>query len=62
MVSTTFQDHFLHLREAFTCFGAALLCLKPKKYECLEDRVPFLGNAVSTAGIEPDSVKTEKIT
>ena len=61
VASKTFQDHLMHLKKVFTCFRNAKLRLKPIRGELLRDRVPFLGHVVSTAGIEPDPVKTEKI-
>ena len=61
MASKTFQDHLLHLHEVFTRLRSALLCLKLKKCNLLQVKVPFLGHVVSAAGVEPDPAKTEQI-
>ena len=61
VVSETFQDHLLHLREVFSRLRAANLRLKPKKCGLLRQQVSFLGHVVSTEGIRADPMKTEKI-
>ena len=51
VASQTFQEHILYLREVFTHFLDAHLCLKPKKCQLLKDRALFLGHVVTETGI-----------
>jgi hypothetical protein len=61
VASKTFKDHLTHLREVFNRLRSSNLRLKPRKYELIRDKVPFLGHVVSAQGIEPDPAKTERI-
>ena len=59
--SRTFEEHLQHLRLVFDRFREAGLKLKPKKCFFGQKDVKFLGQVISTEGVQPDPAKIEAI-
>jgi hypothetical protein len=59
--SRTFEEHIERLTKVFNRLHEAGLKLKPSKCRLFQQRVTFLGNVVSAAGIEPDPEKIEAV-
>jgi hypothetical protein len=61
LVSQTFEQHIERLTKVFNRLHEAGLKFKPSKCRLFQQRVTFLGNVVSAAGIEPDPEKIEAV-
>jgi hypothetical protein len=59
--SKTFEEHLVHLRQAFDKLRAAGLKLGADKCHFCRQSLEFLGHIISAEGIAPDPAKIEKV-
>ena len=61
VIGKDFDEHLSNLAEVFERFRTAGLKLKPSKCQLLKKQVTYLGHTISTEGILPDPVNTDKV-
>ena len=61
VMSSTFDEHLVHLQQVFDRLCSANLTLKPYKCQFAAKELVYLGNVISKEGIRPDPGNTQVI-
>jgi hypothetical protein len=59
--SDSVEEHEEHVRLILQALREAGICASKKKSDLFADEIHFLGHTISSAGVEPDQVKIDKI-